>query len=258
MKMSYVATKTSQAMRQDSTGRHLDQFVKGLDARIQQLLAEIEQTAVWRAVTSPDGDPMFIRLIMRELYLEIYSYQSHVIEAAIAAIGQMPRSIEPRLIRAMLCHQSEEFDHGEMALRDYIALGGDEQSARRLRPSPASFAVSAAWWMIVKLRDPFAYLGALYPFEGLTPIITDRVKPYLLAKGMAQSSLGFIEFHSTEDLKHTRLVRHVLKGIVEQFPDSVDSIKYGMECFLAVYPLPVWNSAYESARLAFNCQERPK
>ena len=228
-----------------------DEIIEYLDGRIQALLTTIEASELWRVLTSPDSDAALIRLVIRELHLEIYSYQSHMIEAAIAAIGQMPRSVKPRLIRAMLCHQAEEFDHGEMALKDYIALGGDEQSARRCRMSPASFAVSAVWWMIAKMRDPFCYLGALYPFEGLTPIVTSRVKPHLLAKGLLQNSLGFIEFHSTADLKHTHLVRGVLEEIVEKFPGSIDSIKHGLECFLSVYPLPVWNTAYERAQRAF-------
>src|SRR4051812_16383984 len=122
------------------TEEALDAFVGSLDSRIQRLLEEIKQTEVWQTVTSPATEPAFTRLIMKEIYLEIYSYQPHVIEATIAIIGRMPKA-DSRMIQKMLIHQAEEADHGEMALRDYVALGGDGQFARSKRISPASFAV---------------------------------------------------------------------------------------------------------------------
>ena len=64
-----------------------------------------------RALTSPEDDPARAAAIMKEIYLEIFSYQADAIEAAIAAIGQMPRSMNPRDLRSMLIHQAEEFDH---------------------------------------------------------------------------------------------------------------------------------------------------
>lgn len=206
---------------------------------------------MWRDLTNPKAKPEFIRALMREVYLEIASYQPHVIEAAICSIGQMPRSMPVRMIKAMLRHQAEEFDHGEMAVRDYIALGGEEDFVRnQLRISNASFAVSAVWWMITKLRDPFAYLGALYPFEGLTPIISARVKAILAGKEYPADALEYIEFHSTEDIKHANLIKALIEETVRRYPEAEQSIKEGIDRFLAVYPVPVWNTAYERAKAA--------
>ena len=80
----------------------------------------------------------------------------------------------------MLIHQSEEFDHGEMARRDFIGLEHKTEDAY-VRLSPEAFAVSAVWWMIARQYDPFAYLGALFLFEGLTPYLTAAIKPNLRA-----------------------------------------------------------------------------
>jgi hypothetical protein len=188
-----------------------------------------------------------MQAMMKEVYLEIVGYQPHVIEAAIAAIGQMPRAMDARMVRAMLFHQSDEFDHGEMALRDYVGLGGSEAYARNRRMSPESFAVAGMWWMIPRLRDPFAYLGALYLFEGLTPTVTDLVKSRLRAKGMGDSSLEYVEFYSTEDIKHANLVNHMIAQAVRKFPECAEAVKHGYECFEAVYPLPVWRCAFQRA-----------
>jgi pyrroloquinoline quinone (PQQ) biosynthesis protein C len=220
-----------------------------LDDRIELLIKEIETTPVWKAIVNPKTKPELVRAIMREVYLEIAGYQPHVIEAAIASVGQMPRTMPVRMIKAMLRHQAEEFDHGEMAVRDYVALGGDESHARDPRAiSNESFAVAGVWWMITKLRDPFAYLGALYPFEGLTPIVSAKVKAVLAGKQYPENALEYIEFHSTEDIKHANLIKALIEETVKRYPEAERSIMEGMERFLAVYPIPVWNAAYERAR----------
>lgn len=218
-----------------------------LERRIQNLLGSIQQEDFWKVLMNPATPPGLVQAMMKEVYLEIVGYQPHVIEAAIAAIGQMPRSMDTRMVRSMLFHQSDEFDHGEMALRDYVGLGGNGDYARERRMSPPSFAVAGMWWMIAHQRDPFAYLGALYLFEGLTPTVTGLVKSRLREKGLSDSSLEYVEFHSTEDIKHANLVNHMIAEAVRKFPESVDSVKHGYECFEAVYPLPVWRCAFQRA-----------
>jgi hypothetical protein len=208
----------------------------------------LQEQEFWKFVMASDADPRGVAALMRQVYLEIVGYQPHVIEAAIAAIGQMPRSMNPRLIKAMLVHQGDEFDHGEMALRDYVGLGGTEEEARSMRISPESFAVAGVWWMIAQARDPFAYLGALYLFEGLTPTVTGMIKAKLLAKGFSDRSLEYIEFHSTEDIKHANLVNHLISEVADTYPEAASSMKHGFECFRAVYPIPLWKAAFQRSR----------
>jgi pyrroloquinoline quinone (PQQ) biosynthesis protein C len=239
----------------------LDSFVDKLDARIQQLLEEIKSTPVWQAVVTPGADPRLVQLIMREIHLEIYSYQPHVISATIAIIGRMPKS-DARMISKMLIHQAEEADHGEMALRDYVALGGDEAYARSRRISPESFAVASVWWGLWHMEDPFAYLGALYPFEGLTPIVSQIAKDAIASVGMPSESMEYLTFHAEEDIKHAALVRKLLKYAVKKYPTAAESILAGIEYFLVVYPIPVWMTAYRRALQFYNqspscLQEQP-
>src|SRR5579859_5045276 len=105
------------------------QLVDWLDRRVAEILALIEQSDVWiTVVESPE--PGLVKSVLREIYLEIVMYQPDSIEAAVAAIAQFPRTMPVAWFDEMLHHQIEEFDHGEMALRDYVALGGDQSSAR--------------------------------------------------------------------------------------------------------------------------------
>lgn len=158
------------------------------------------------------------------------------------------------MIHKMLVHQAEEADHGEMALRDYVALGGDEAEARRRRISPASFAVASLWWGLWRMEDPFAYLGALYPFEGLTPLVSQMVRESIVKNGFPANALEYINFHAEEDIKHANLVRKLLKHVVKNYPPAAESIRTGIEYFLAVYPLPVWQTAFDRARAEFSQQ----
>jgi len=227
------------------------QIVEYLDKRIQDVLEDIQSSELWKFITAPDTDPLLVQEVMKEIYLEIVMYQPDVIEATIAIIGQMPRSIPVEVIGEMLHHQEEEFDHGEMALRDYIALGGNEDDARNRQMSPSAFSIAAMWRFLCHKREPFAYLGALYPFEGLTPIISEMVKPFLKNNGMKRRSMEFVDYHSTADLEHTALVKELIEKIANDYPESKESICYGIEYFLAVYPLPAWNSAFKRAKLNF-------
>ncbi|MEM7345266.1 MAG: iron-containing redox enzyme family protein [Chloroflexota bacterium] len=224
------------------------EIVEFLDRRIGRLLQEIEVSEVWQIVTNPDSNPELVQEVMKEIYLEVVMYQPDVIEATIATIAQMPRTMPVELFDEMLHHQVEEFDHGEMALRDYMALGGDEVFARNRRMSPTAFSVAAMWRMLCHMRDPFAYLGALYPFEGLTPIISEKIKSILRTKGMGDDSLEFVDYHSTADLEHTRIVKELIAKIADDYPESRESICYGIEYFLAVYPLPGWSAGLARAR----------
>ena len=84
-----------------------------------------------------------------------------------------------------------------MAVRDYVGLGGLEADARA-QMFPSSFATAAFWRMLAHKRMPFAYLGAIYLFEGLTPLVTGAIKTHLQRQGFRDTSLEYIEFHSTE------------------------------------------------------------
>ncbi|MCX5659774.1 MAG: iron-containing redox enzyme family protein [Planctomycetota bacterium] len=229
----------------DHAPRH--EILPWLQNRIESLLVRVQAEEFWRVLMDPGTSPALVQAIMREIYLEIAGYQPHVIEAAIASIGQMPRAMDARMVRSMLLHQSEEFDHGEMAIRDFVGLGGSAELARTQRMSPPSFAVAGMWWMIAHQRDPFAYVGALYLFEGLTPTVTGLVKARLREKGFKKDSLEYVEFHSTEDIKHANLVNHLITEAARVFPEALESIKHGYDCFEAVYPIPVWRCAYERA-----------
>jgi hypothetical protein len=218
-----------------------------LKTGVDTLISDIQREPAWQALTDPGTPSASVRAIMGEIYAEIAGYQPDVIEATIAVIGQFPRSINPKHVRAMLVHQAEEWDHGEMAARDYVGLGGRELDVRTGRMSPTAFATAAFWRMLAHKRMPFAYLGAIYLFEGLTPLVTGIIKGHLKGHGFRDTSLEYIEFHSTEDIRHAKLIDAMIRGVVEQYPQRAEEVKFGFDAFRQVYPLPGWRAAVARA-----------
>ena len=217
-----------------------------LKTGIRSLVAEIEREAAWRMLTDADTPPALVQSVMREIYAEIAAYQPDVISATIAVIGEFPRSLDAKTVRAMLVHQAEEWDHGEMAVRDHVGLGGREAEVRA-RMTPTAFATAAFWRMLAHKRMPYAYLGAIYLFEGLTPLVTGNIKPHLRDQGFDESSLEYIEFHSTEDIRHAKVIDAMIRRVVQQFPHSAAEVTFGFDAFRQVYPLPGWRAAVARA-----------
>jgi hypothetical protein len=232
------------ASNADPIRRDANDLLAYMDAHVNQIASSTEASAFWATLTSQETDPTVIRTVLREILLEVFFYNAPIVETGMALIGLMPRSMALRKVKAMLRHLAEEFDHGEMALKDYVALGGDEAQARSRRMSPAALAAAGVWRMLLNLREPFAYLGGMYLFETLTPIVCERLQAALAGRGLGRSGLGFIEFHSAEDPKHATLMRVLIEETAAQFPESVDAMRYGFDCFRAVYPAPVWDGAY--------------
>jgi hypothetical protein len=230
-----------------------EDLVKWLDCRVEEILREVENSEVWTAVVGLQAPPGLVEEILKEVYLEIAMYQPDSIEAAIASIAQFPRTMPIAWFDEMLQHQVEEFDHGEMALRDYIALGGKEIEARQRVQSPSAFAVAAIWRNITHKRDPFVYLGAVYLFDALTPIVTAKAKSALRNHlGGNARGMEFISHHATADIEHAATIRRLIVDVATANPGKIEALAYGFEYFAHVYPLPVWNSALRRAKRKVN------
>lgn len=243
--MSTVAQEASaKAMQSVRRSPLLDE----LDSRLGQVLDSVRREPFFREVADPAGDPQLTLRFMGEVMLEIWSYQKEIDESVFAAVGRIGRTIsEQTLIRSMIAVQIEETGHGYMALMDYVALGGSEKYARGRLPSPQALAVIAVVRELSFRRDPLAHLGYMYFFEKFTTMVTLLVEPYLAAKGYPQDRLGFMKLHAEEDVRHADMLGNVICDSLSTYPGAEDAIRYGFECFQAVYPHALWREAFRRA-----------
>jgi hypothetical protein len=221
-------------------------FVDRMDDRVNGLLKRIESSDPYRRVFDPDADPRLVQSVVKYVLLEVFSYGPHVTEATFTAIGRMPKT-HPDLMKIMVRHDLDEVDHGEMALADFVRLGGDEHWARTRRTTPASFAMAATVRMLAERDLPFAYLGYMYPFEALTPVLTARLQEQFQRKGFPAVARKFVDVHAEEDISHAKVLRHLIGQVVETFAGASEAIEYGFECFATVYPLPIWDAVLAHA-----------
>jgi hypothetical protein len=171
----------------------------------------------------PATDPGLVASLIKYLLLEVFSYGPHIVKATFTTIGRVPKD-RPDLMRPMLLHILEEVNHSEMALVDYIKLGGSEAWARSRRRTPAAFAVGAVCRMLAEQESPFAYLGYMYLLEGLTPLLTQRAQGFLSARAIAEGARHFIDFHAKEDIGHVRRLRKLIVRVVRDYPEAAAAL----------------------------------
>lgn len=217
-----------------------------LRAKTAAHMRRIEESAIYRRLTADDADPQFVAGVAKYILLEVFSYGPHVTEATFTAIGRMPKQ-RPDLMRPMIEHDLEEVDHGEMALRDFVALGGSESWARSRQMSPPTLVLAATVRMLAEREDPFAYLGYMYAFEALTPRLAAEAQAALTRASTRVEGKRFVELHAKEDIVHEQHLAKIIIEVVGAFPQALEVIEYGFDCFAAVYPIPIWEHAERSA-----------
>src|SRR5215475_5662680 len=111
--------------------------VSRLEHKVQEMFAAAEHSELWRTLAHPDTPPQQVAAIIKYIMLEVFSYGPLVVEATLRAIGRMPNT-RLDLMRPMTLHLLSEVGHGEMALNDFLKLGGDEEWARTRPMTPAS------------------------------------------------------------------------------------------------------------------------
>lgn len=222
-------------------------FVQTLDRRVAEMMSSVENSELYQLIANPSTDPKFVAAMVKYVLLEVFSYGPHVTEATFTAIGRFPKD-RPDLMKPLILHDLSEVDHGELALKDYLKLGGSEEEARSRRMTPSSFNMAATCRRIGEAESPFAFLGYMYPFETLTPLLTERAKAFLQMHGFPMEARVFIDTHAEEDIGHANLLALMVKRVVEDYPEAKGDILFGFDCFERVYPLPIWEDALIHAK----------
>lgn len=223
------------------------EFGDHLDQRVRSLLATVESSHVYQSVFADDAEPRYISTVVKYVLLEVFSYGPHVTEATFTAIGRFPKC-EVRFMEKLAMHDVEEADHGEMALVDAVKLGLNEKWARERSITPESFAMGAAVRLIATQLNPFAYLGYMYPFEALTPILTQRLQKVLAAKQFPGHATHFVDYHAAADIGHAATLRKLIEEIVSKYPETRAEMDYAFDIFTCVYPLPIWATCVARTR----------
>lgn len=214
-----------------------------LDRRVFAIFEEVKAWRGWQAISDPATSPDQIVAIVREIFRSVVWYQSHTTEAGFHMFGRFPKH-EVKLIQAVCSHKAEEAEHGVWAREDHAKLGGRDVTER---PSPATFVVASVWWRMAMVEEPLGYLGAEYLFEQLTALVTQAALPVIQGRNLPRDGLRFVIEHATEDVKHATFFKHLILDVATRYPGSSDAMFRCFDYFHAVYPLPVWDEAFQRA-----------
>lgn len=216
-------------------------FIEHLRQKVGRHLERARMSQLYQLCTAPDVETSFLIAVTRNILLETFSYGPHVTEATFTAIGRFPK-LYPDLMRVAIEHDIEEVNHGEIALADFVKMGGSEEWARKRPMTPQSFAMAAAVRLLAIQESPFSYLGYMYLFEALTSPLAQRVQQVLAQRGIQADKRVFIDMHAVEDIKHEQDLAQLIERIVGEFPNVRRDIEYGFDVFASVYPLPIWDA----------------
>ncbi|MET3614946.1 hypothetical protein ABID16_003289 [Rhizobium aquaticum] len=216
-----------------------------LDTRVTRIFEDVKAWRGWRLISAGNTPKQEIMALVREIFRSVVWYQAHTTEAGFHMFGRLPKK-DVRLIQQLSSHKAEEAEHGVWAQEDHAKSGGSATD-RSIPPSPATFAVAAVWWRMAQVEEPLGYLGAEYLFEQLTALVTQAALPIIEGRDLPRESLRFVIEHATEDAKHAVFLKHLILDVVTRYPGSGDAMLRCFDYFHAVYPLPVWDEAYERA-----------
>jgi hypothetical protein len=188
-----------------------------LDARVEKVFLQIKEWRGWKFLHDPNTPREDIVRFIREIFRSVVMYQAHTTEAGFHMFGRLPKG-DVRLIQALCGHKAEEAEHGIWAAEDHQML-----------------------------EEPLGYLGAEYLFEELTALVTAALLPLIKARDLPTDGFRFIIEHATEDAKHAVFIKHLILDVATRYPESPKAMFRCFDYFHHVYPLPVWDEAFERA-----------
>ncbi|MEM9170672.1 MAG: iron-containing redox enzyme family protein [Pseudomonadota bacterium] len=131
------------------------------------------------------------------------------------------------LVRAFFSHAASEIGHDQLALNDFVTLGGDPSTIPYENPLPDTSALLAYGFYQIYNLNPLGYLGYLFFLEfngtGSGPLFRDA----LTKIGVPQNAMTFLQDHMEIDVGHNKLMERYVADLSLSRAD-IDAIKYSM------------------------------
>ncbi|MGV6801142.1 MAG: iron-containing redox enzyme family protein [bacterium] len=124
------------------------------------------------------------------------------------------RGRQRRSVRTFFKHAASEIDHDQLALNDFVALGGDATNVPYENPLPSTSALLAYGFYQIQNLNPIGYLGYLFFLE-FTPT---RGGAALMSKlndiGVPTNALSFLKDHTEIDVGHNKLMEKYVEDLI--------------------------------------------
>lgn len=193
-----------------------------ITARFQPTLATFLKSPPMRKLLSGDLSAAHYRAIMREIF---HHTRENPQLQALATVYFRGRQRD--MVRSFYAHAASEIGHDQLALNDYVTLGGDASDVPYQNPLPATTALLSYGFYQIYNLNPLGYLGYLFFLEFM-PTKSGAGMIEMLGKiGVPPTAMTFLRDHTEIDIGHNKLMRKYVDGLVSANED-VDVIDYAM------------------------------
>lgn len=130
-------------------------------------------------------------------------------------------------VRSFYKHAASEIGHDQLALNDYVTLGGDASAVPYENPLPATSALLAYGFYQIYNLNPVGYLGYLFFLE-FTPTRAGAGMMAALERiGVPRGAMSFLKDHTEIDVGHNKMMEMYVGRLVRSSED-IDCIEYSM------------------------------
>ncbi len=137
-------------------------------------------------------------------------------------------------IKGFYQHAASEIGHDQLALNDYIDIGGDATLVPYKNPLPATTALTSFAFYQIHNLNTLGYLGYLYFLEFMPTMAGPVIAEQLAAINVPQSATTFLRDHIEIDQAHNRLMKHYADSLLKTEAD-IDAVEYAMKTTSYLY-----------------------
>jgi len=149
------------------------------------------------------------------------------------------------MIKGFYAHASSEIGHEQLALNDFVTLGGDDTYTPYQNPLPATTALTSFAYYQIYNQNPLGYLGYLFFLEFVPTQAGDAISQHLRTAGVPENAMTFLRDHMEIDVSHNRLMEQYAKRLLKTEADLA-AVHYAMKTTGYLYAQMI-NAAFEDA-----------
>ncbi|MBB5517471.1 iron-containing redox enzyme family protein [Amphiplicatus metriothermophilus] len=196
---------------------------ESLKERFQPIFADFIRSEPVSLLTSGRMTVAEYRTIMREVFHHTRENPQLQVLATVYFKGR-----QRDMVRMFFKHAASEIGHDQLALNDYVALGGDATDVPYQNPLPATTALLAYGFYQIYNLNPLGYLGYLFFLE-FTPTQSGAGMMEALRKiGVPDGAMTFLRDHTTIDQGHNRMMERYADALIRDEAD-LDRVSYAMK-----------------------------
>jgi len=132
------------------------------------------------------------------------------------------------MVKSFFAHAASEVGHDQLALNDFVTLGGDAAHVPYENPLPATSALLAYGFYQIYNLSPLGYLGYLFFLEFTPTAAGEGMMTRLRDAGVPNSAMTFLKDHTEIDVGHNRMMEKYVERLILDDSD-LDAVVYSMK-----------------------------